>query len=313
MTAIGLNYVWANVITRQATKANAGRGVFPDYYPGISIISNRVLGYQTKTVPIQNDSCSCKFDNVVIDLYRAASDMDTVSSWTLNHISLNLGRATSVDPNAILSSRNAEPLYDGPLAPHKNSTLFRIWRFDCRFSLTSMVIRWISWCTRMFSLHVPTTCRISPGLALSTFGCSLSPALQSTVSVAASPNIGTSQMIATKPTPAVYHLSLHRFHDIALQALPKGVKHVNGDGAPKLHHFCVYVDSNDIIEKIYPVLKRRKIPIVSGPETLVVAGNRSISFLDPDGNRVEIACNANKFKHDNRKRGKHNDNVEDGC
>jgi len=93
-------------------------------------------------------------------------------------------------------------------------------------------------------------------------------------------------------------------HDIALQALPKGVKHVNGNGAPKLHHFCVYVDSNDIIEKIYPVLKRRNIPIVSGPETLVVAGNRSISFLDPDGNRVEIAYNANKFKHDNRKRRK---------
>jgi catechol 2,3-dioxygenase-like lactoylglutathione lyase family enzyme len=82
------------------------------------------------------------------------------------------------------------------------------------------------------------------------------------------------------------------------------VKHVNGNGAPKLHHFCVYVDSNDIIEKIYPVLKRRNIPIVSGPETLVVAGNRSISFLDPDGNRVEIAYNANKFKHDNRKRRK---------
>ena len=93
-------------------------------------------------------------------------------------------------------------------------------------------------------------------------------------------------------------------HDIALQALPKGVKHVNGSGAPKLHHFCVYVDSNDIIEKIYPVLKRRNIPVVSGPETLVVAGNRSISFLDPDGNRVEIAYNANKFKHDNRKRRK---------
>jgi len=93
-------------------------------------------------------------------------------------------------------------------------------------------------------------------------------------------------------------------HDIALQALPKGVNHVNGDGAPKVHHFCVYVESNDIIEKIYPVLKRRNIPIVSGPETLVVAGNRSISFLDPDGNRVEIACNANKFKHDNRKRRK---------
>ena len=72
---------------------------------------------------------------------------------------------------------------------------------------------------------------------------------------------------------------------------------------PKLHHVCIYVDSNDIIEKIYPILKRRKIPIVSGPETLVVAGNRSISFLDPDGNRVEIACNANKFRFDQRKAG----------
>ncbi len=91
-------------------------------------------------------------------------------------------------------------------------------------------------------------------------------------------------------------------HDIALQALPNGARHVAGKGMPKLHHFCIYVDSNDIIDKIYPVLKRRKIPVVSGPETLVVAGNRSISFLDPDGNRVEIACNANKFKFDERKK-----------
>jgi len=91
-------------------------------------------------------------------------------------------------------------------------------------------------------------------------------------------------------------------HDIALQALPNGTKHVAGKGAPKLHHFCIYVDSNDIIDEIYPVLKRRRIPVVSGPETLVVAGNRSISFLDPDGNRVEIACNANKFQYDSRKK-----------
>jgi catechol 2,3-dioxygenase-like lactoylglutathione lyase family enzyme len=91
-------------------------------------------------------------------------------------------------------------------------------------------------------------------------------------------------------------------HDIALQALPNGARHVAGKGMPKLHHFCVYVDSNDIIDKIYPVLKRRKIPVVSGPETLVVAGNRSISFLDPDDNRIEIACNANKFKFDERKK-----------
>lgn len=89
-------------------------------------------------------------------------------------------------------------------------------------------------------------------------------------------------------------------HDLALQALPKGINHVRGKGAPKLHHFCIYVDKNEIIDQIYPVLKRRKIPIVAGPETLVVAGNRSISFLDPDGNRVEIACNRNKFKYDDR-------------
>ncbi len=93
-------------------------------------------------------------------------------------------------------------------------------------------------------------------------------------------------------------------HDIALQALPKGSKHVAGKGMPKVHHFCIYVDSNGIIDKLSPILRRRKIPIVSGPETLVVAGNRSISFLDPDGNRVEIACNANKFQFDNRRQTK---------
>jgi catechol 2,3-dioxygenase-like lactoylglutathione lyase family enzyme len=89
-------------------------------------------------------------------------------------------------------------------------------------------------------------------------------------------------------------------HDVALMELPPGSKHVAGKGMPKVHHFCIYVGSNDVIDRLCPVLKRRKIPIVSGPETLVVAGNRSISFLDPDGNRVEIACNANKFKFDNR-------------
>jgi catechol-2,3-dioxygenase len=87
-------------------------------------------------------------------------------------------------------------------------------------------------------------------------------------------------------------------HDVALMELAKGAKHVGGKGIPKLHHFCIYVRTNDEVDELYPVLKRRKIPIVSGPEILEVAGNRSISFLDPDGNRVEIACNANKFKFD---------------
>jgi catechol-2,3-dioxygenase len=91
-------------------------------------------------------------------------------------------------------------------------------------------------------------------------------------------------------------------HDVALMELAKGAKHVGGKGIPKLHHFCIYVRTNDEVDELYPVLKRRKIPIVSGPEILEVAGNRSISFLDPDGNRVEIACNANKFKFDAREK-----------
>jgi catechol 2,3-dioxygenase len=89
-------------------------------------------------------------------------------------------------------------------------------------------------------------------------------------------------------------------HDVALQELPRGAKHEK-QRTSKLHHFCIYVKSNNDVDGLYPVLKRRKVPIVSGPETLEVAGNRSISFLDPDGNRVEVACNANKFKFDNRK------------
>jgi catechol 2,3-dioxygenase len=93
-------------------------------------------------------------------------------------------------------------------------------------------------------------------------------------------------------------------HDVALQALPKGATHEGGGNAPKLHHFCIYCERNEEIDKLYRVLKRRKIPIVSGPETLVVAGNRSISFLDPDGNRLELACNANKFQHDERIKAK---------
>jgi catechol-2,3-dioxygenase len=84
-------------------------------------------------------------------------------------------------------------------------------------------------------------------------------------------------------------------HDIALMELPQRSKHVSGRGVQKLHHFCIYVQTPEEVDALYPILKRRKIPIVSGPEILAVAGNRSIAFLDPDGNRVEVACNANKF------------------
>lgn len=90
-------------------------------------------------------------------------------------------------------------------------------------------------------------------------------------------------------------------HDVALQELPREIKRAAGDGPSRLHHFCIYVKSNQEVDALCSILRRRKIPIVSGPETLEVAGNRSISFLDPDRNRVEVACNANKFKFDNRK------------
>jgi catechol-2,3-dioxygenase len=90
-------------------------------------------------------------------------------------------------------------------------------------------------------------------------------------------------------------------HDIALMELPRGAKHRAGRGTARLHHFCIYVNTNKEVDDLYPILKRRKVPIVSGPETLEVAGNRSVSFLDPDGNRVEVACNANKFGFDRRK------------
>ena len=84
-------------------------------------------------------------------------------------------------------------------------------------------------------------------------------------------------------------------HDIALMELPRGAERRDGDGVPGLHHFCVYVGSDKEVDELYPVLKKKGIPVVSGPEILEVAHNRSVSFLDPDGNRVEVACNRNKF------------------
>jgi catechol 2,3-dioxygenase-like lactoylglutathione lyase family enzyme len=93
-------------------------------------------------------------------------------------------------------------------------------------------------------------------------------------------------------------------HDIALMELPHGARRIAGDGIPGLHHFCVYVDDDKIVDKLYPVLQKRGIAVVSGPEILEVAQNRSVSFLDPDGNRVEVACNRNKFVRRRRRGGK---------
>ena len=90
-------------------------------------------------------------------------------------------------------------------------------------------------------------------------------------------------------------------HDIALSELPAGTQRLAGEGVPGLHHFSVYVRTAKEVDALAPVLKRKRIPIVSGPENLEVARNRSISFLDPDGNRVEVACNVNKFKRKARR------------
>jgi catechol 2,3-dioxygenase-like lactoylglutathione lyase family enzyme len=107
---------------------------------------------------------------------------------------------------------------------------------------------------------------------------------------------------ARNPRTKMTFLSFgHEHHDIALMELPAGTR-CEGNGTPKLHHFCVYVASPEEVDDLYPILRRHNVQIVSGPENLEVAGNRSISFLDPDGNRVEVACNANKFRFDNRKR-----------
>ena len=85
-------------------------------------------------------------------------------------------------------------------------------------------------------------------------------------------------------------------HDIALVELPSVTRPVTGENVPGLHHFCVYVKTPKEVDDLVPVLRKKGIPIVSGPEILEVAKNRSVSFLDPDGNRVEVACNLRKFK-----------------
>lgn len=85
-------------------------------------------------------------------------------------------------------------------------------------------------------------------------------------------------------------------HDVALMEVPKGSKRISAKQISPLHHFCVYVRRNQEVDALLPILRRKKIKVVSGPEILEVARNRSISFLDPDGNRVEVACNLRKFK-----------------
>ena len=87
----------------------------------------------------------------------------------------------------------------------------------------------------------------------------------------------------------------HEHHDLALSELPEGAERIGGDGYPGMHHFCVYVRTPQEVDALVPLLKEKNITIVSGPEILEVAQNRSVSFLDPDGNRVEVACNENKF------------------
>ncbi|MBI4524317.1 MAG: VOC family protein [Deltaproteobacteria bacterium] len=91
-------------------------------------------------------------------------------------------------------------------------------------------------------------------------------------------------------------------HDVALIEAGKGAPSAENGDVAGLHHFCVYVGTSKEVDDLVPRLKKKKIPIVSGPEILEVARNRSVSFLDPDGNRVEVACNAHKFRRKSRER-----------
>ena len=85
-------------------------------------------------------------------------------------------------------------------------------------------------------------------------------------------------------------------HDIALVELPPDAKRGGGEGLPGMHHFCVYVRTPEEVDALLPLLRQKGVPIVSGPEILEVARNRSVSFLDPDGNRLEVASNTHKFE-----------------
>jgi len=103
------------------------------------------------------------------------------------------------------------------------------------------------------------------------------------------------------PNTKMSFLSFGReHHDVALAELPPGKAPISAEDVPGLHHFCVYVKTPKEVDDLVPVLKKKGIPIVSGPEILQVARNRSVSFLDPDGNRVEVACNTHKFKRGGR-------------
>lgn len=91
-------------------------------------------------------------------------------------------------------------------------------------------------------------------------------------------------------------------HDIALVGHRGRHGRASENSVSPLHHFSIYVSTPREVDAMLPVLKRRRIPVVSGPEILEVARNRSISFLDPDGNRVEVACNRHKFGFKARRR-----------
>lgn len=84
-------------------------------------------------------------------------------------------------------------------------------------------------------------------------------------------------------------------HDIALAEVRGKRSKIPKNKVSPLHHFSVYVPTPGEVDGMLPILNKKRIPIVSGPEILEVAENRSISFLDPDGNRVEVACNRHKF------------------
>ena len=70
---------------------------------------------------------------------------------------------------------------------------------------------------------------------------------------------------------------------------PKFVDHQHVEAGPGLEHLCFRARSREDVDKLYPFLQRAGAHIVRPPEEGPWApGYYSISFLDPEGIRLEV-------------------------
>ena len=77
---------------------------------------------------------------------------------------------------------------------------------------------------------------------------------------------------------------------------PGGLEQIKNPLGKSHHAFEVSWDDYEAAQRVF---SERGIPHHAPIDW---GDHECLYFLDPDGNRVEIACNVNKFKHDNRVR-----------